>query len=234
MKSQELIETAINAGLSYFGPIKYRVKNDDWRYNVGLWTGQVWSFDCLGFVHCLVNGFTGDKAKLGGGAVMDKFVTSTTEIKTLEDYTYDISADFREMTPGELVYMPGHVGLYVGNVQPFDDGRVFNVAECCYSSFGGGGMLTYVTDQGVRLNHRNGSSAGYWTRHGKFYRVDYTDAADPGIITEDLKPADVLNLANDVFVGKWGNNPEREKAITEKYGKEIYRKVQDIMNILYK
>lgn len=236
MKSNELCQTAIKAGMSEFGTIKYRTNPNDWRYNVGLWTeAKCWSFDCLGFVHCMVNGFVGDKGKLGGGAVMDEFVLSTTEIKTLEDYTYDISGDFSRITKGELLYMPGHVGLYVGDVEPFGDGRVFNVAECCYSSFGGGGMLTYVQDNGLRYNHRNGSNAGYWTRHGKFYRVDYTDSMDTDVIEPDnITPADVLNIANDVFIGTYGNDPYRKQKIIALYGEETHRKVQDIMNILYR
>ena len=182
----------------------------------------------------MVNGFCGDRTKLGGGAVMDQFVTNATENVTLWDYCYDQSQDFRNKIPGELLYMSGHVGLLIPECEPFNDGRVFNVAECCYSSFGGGGMLTYVTENGMRLNHRAGSSAGYWTYHGKFHRVDYTDQKDEIIIPEGLSPADTLSLVEDVFVGKWGNNPERKNRITEKYGAETYRKVQDIINILYR
>lgn len=232
MKSNDLCQTAIQAGLSQFGRIKYRTGND-WRYNVGLWTGDHWSFDCLGFVHCMVNGFCGDKSKLGGGAVMDKFVTNCTEIQTLNDYCYDVSSDFSSIKPGELLYMNGHVGLYVGDVQPFGDGRIFNVAECCYSSFGGGGMLTYVQDNGLRYNHRNGSNAGYWEKHGKFYRVDYTDIPEP-IEPDEITPQDKLNIVNDVFIGAYGNDPYRSEKLIALYGNDVQRTVQDIINLLYR
>lgn len=238
MKASEVCSTAIAAGLGKFGPIKYRTKSGDWRYNVGLWTGACWSFDCLGFVHCMVNGFVGNKAELGGGAVMDEFVTHSDELTTLSRYCYDVSGDFRNLTPGELLYMDGHVGLYVGNIEPFGDGRIFNVAECCYSSWGGGGLLSYVGPSGERVNHKGGSQAGYWTRHGKFYRVDYDEAApvvpDPDEPIPECTPADILNIVNDTFVGVYGNNPDREKVLTEKYGKTVYRQVQDILNILYR
>lgn len=231
MKANELCKTAIAAGLGEFGSIKYRV-GDDWRYNVGLWTGDCWSFDCLGFVHCMVNGFCGNRAELGGGAVMDQFVTSTTEIKTLLDYCHDISNNFNNIKPGELLYMNGHVGLYVGTVQPFNDGRVFNVAECCYSSFGGGGMLTYVDETGRRFNHKGGTQAGTWERHGQFYRVDYTSDPVPDPVP-DVTPAKLLDIVNEVFVGTFGNNPERRNKLTQMYGEDVYRRVQDIINLLY-
>ena len=112
MKSLEICDTAMKAGLSDFGKIKYRT-GDDWRYNVMLWTGDHWSCDCLGFVHTMVNGFCGDRTKLGGGAVMDSFVTNATENVTLWDYCYEQSQDFRNKIPGELLYMSGHVGLLI-------------------------------------------------------------------------------------------------------------------------
>lgn len=228
MKASDLCFTAREAGLSKFGRIKYK---NVYPYNVGYWNGENWTFDCLGFVHCMVNGFNGDKTKLGGGAVMDKFVTNTTEIETLYEHCYDQSYNFNEIKKGELIYMKGHVGLYIGDYEPFEDGRIFNVAETCYSSFGGGGMLTYVSPTGTRLNHKGGSSAGNWEQHAKFYRVEYDDEI---IIPTQATPQDIMNIANDVFIGKYGNNPEREKKIVSLYGEDTYRKVQDIMNIIYR
>lgn len=232
MKASELCVTAKRAGLGEFGPIKYRTKKGDWRYNVGLWTGEHWSMDCLGFVHTMVNGFCGNKSQLGGGAVMDEFVTNTTEPETFYNYCYDQSYNFNKLIAGELLYMPDHVGLYIGDCEPFNDGRIFNVAECCQSSFGGGGMLTYVSPTGTRYNHKRGVSAGTWTAHSKFYRVDYTEEEVTPIIEVD--PATVLNIVNDTFIGVYGNNPLREREITKKYGHDVYRKVQDIINILYR
>lgn len=232
MKASELCQTAKRAGLSEFGTIRYRTRKGDWRYNVGLYVDGVWSFDCLGFVHCMVNGFCGNKEQLGGGAVMDEFVTNATEAQTLYNYCYDQSYNFTKLTAGELLYMDGHVGLYIGECEPFNDGRIFNVAECCYSSFGGGGMLTYVSPTGTRYNHKGGATAGAWSAHAKFYRVDYKEEEVTPIIEVD--PATVLNIVNDTFIGVYGNNPLREKEITKKFGKDTYRKVQDIINILYR
>ena len=228
MKASELCFTAREAGLSKFGRIKYK---NVYPYNVGYWNGEYWTFDCLGFVHCMVNGFTGDKTKLGGGAVMDRFVTNAPEKDTLYEYCYDQSYNFNNIKKGELLYMDGHVGLYVGDYEPFEDGRIFNVAETCYSSFGGGGMLTYVSPTGTRLNHKGGVTAGAWEQHAKFYRVEYDDDI---IIPTQVTPQDIMNIANDTFIGKYGNNPERENKITSLYGADTYRKVQDIMNILYR
>ena len=66
----------------YWGISKYRKDDTEtnygWEYNVGKWENNSWHSDCLGFVHIAVNGFKGDKTKLGGGAIMNDFVYSTT------------------------------------------------------------------------------------------------------------------------------------------------------------
>ena len=92
-------------------------------------------------------------------------------------------------------------------------------------------MLTYVSPTGTRYNHKGGATAGAWSAHAKFYRVDYSEEVTPII---DVDPATVLNIVNDTFIGVYGNNPLREKEITKKFGYDVYRKVQDIINILYR
>ena len=235
MKASDLCVTARRAGLSEFGPIEY---DNTYPNNVMKWhpDGGYWTADCLGFVHTMVNGFAGNKSELGGGAVMDDFVLMSDEYTTLSKYCYDASANFNYLVPGEFLYMPGHVGLYIGECEPFGDGRIFNVAECCYSSWGGGGLLSYVNTNGARVNHKGGSQSGWWTQHAKLYRVDYDGTPEPAPEPdpEGLTPAQILNIVNDTFVGKYGNNPQREETLVKKFGKTVHRQVQDILNILYR
>lgn len=233
MKASDLIITARKAGLREYGVINY---DNHYPYNVMKWNyaEQCWTCDCLGFVHTLINGFCGDRSILGGGAVMDDFVCYSDEITTITQYCYDQSSDFNIIDPGEILYMPGHVGLYIGECEPLGDGRKFNVAECCYSSFGGGGMLTWVDADGLRRNHKNGATAGYWTRHGKCVRVEY-DIDDPDDREEpEFTPQEILTAVNETFAGAYGNNPYRKDKLTDKFGETGYRKVQDIINILYR
>lgn len=235
MKASELCLTGYKAGLSEFGKIKYdnTYPNNVMKYH---YAEGFWTCDCLGFLHTLINGFCGNKNQLGGGAVMDDFVNYSNEQTTIYKYGYDVSGNFKNIIPAEMLYMDGHVGLYIGDHIPFNDGRVFNVAECCCNSFGGGGMLTYVDPDGTRRNNKGGYSAGYWEKHAKCVRVDYDDA---DIIIPDsdkviLTPADILNITNDTFIGVYGNNPEREETLIKQFGVTAHRQVQDILNILYR
>ncbi len=226
MKSNELCLTAKNVALGKFGKTRYL---NHYPYNVGKYENGIWSFDCLGFVHTMVNGFAGDKSKIGGGAVMDGFVLNTTEINTLNNYCYDISSNFNHIDAGELLYKTGHVGLFIGEIQPFNDGRIFNTAECALSF--GGVILTYTSETGGRYYHKGGTMAGSWSRHGKFYRVDYVKEKEK---TQDILPVEVLNIVNDTFIGRYGNDPERRETLINLYGTAVRNKVQDIMNILYR
>lgn len=228
MKASKICEIATNTALGNYGKVMYRNGSayiPDYRYNVMLWVNNAWHCDCLGFVHTMVNGFTGDKSKLGGGAVMDNFVLNSDEYTTLTKYCKEASNNFKSIVKGEFLYMSGHVGLYIGEIKPFKDGRVFNTAECTLA-FGGGAMLTYVDNSGRRYNHKGGTQSAAWEKHAKFSAVDYST-------DKTLKPLEIIDIVKDVLNGKYGNNPKRQETIAKKYGEKIYRKVQDIINILF-
>jgi len=156
-----------------YGPTAYRC-GDTYEYNVGLWTGWTWSFDCLGFVHTIVNGFIGDKSVLGGGAVMDEFVLDSNEAETLYDYCSVIGqfpvAELKPSTLLEMHQSAGHVGLYVGDL-----GHV-NTIECS-----GGGVQWSWTDlsNGCCYNEKGGYFRQQWENWGEFDRVDYGTQPQP-------------------------------------------------------
>ena len=121
--------------------------------------------------------------------------------------------------------MSGHVGIYTGDIQPFNDGRIFNTAECTLA-FGGGAMLTYVDTNGKRFNHKDGTQSGKWEKHAKFNFISYETQ-------KELTPVQILDITKDVVNGKYGNNPKRKETLVNKYGNTIYRKIQDLINLLY-
>lgn len=224
-----LLDRAKKVALGQYGKTRY---NNSYPYNVGFWNGDTWSFDCLGFVHTIINGFVGDRSLLGGGAVMDDFVLMTPEHETIYNYCTDISNDFGYIAPGEILQNPGHVGLYLGDYIPFSDGRVFNTAECT-TAFGGGVILTYVDQYGQRYNHKGGvSGVKPYTVHGKCNRVIYgnTPTPAPG---KDPTHIEILDICYDVMMGNYGTNPDRKNALIAEYGETVQRKVQDIINLLY-
>lgn len=232
MNNIDLCELAIDVCLGKYGNTVYCNTPGD---NVMVWHKEIdaWKADCLGFVHTMVNGFSGNKYVPGGGAVMDAFVLMSDEATTLYKYCYDISSNFGKIIRGELLQMPTHVGLFVGDIEPFADGRIFNTCECT-PKWGGGCLLSYTDDYGTRYNQMGGAYGGNWNYHGKFNRVEYNPDQSDIPVSDGVTPYTILNLCIDILNGKYGYNPEREKEITKKYGYDVYRKAQDIINILYR
>ena len=90
--------------------------------------------------------------------------------------------------PGVLVFLPGHVGVYIG------DGYVIEAKGHAY-----GVIRTKLAGRG-------------WKNWGKCPWITYPQSAAP----EPAKPAKktVDELAKEVIAGKWGNGDERKKRLT--------------------
>ena len=180
---KDIAEMAFKMATDVFGKSKYRkydtADNYGWEYNVGKWEDGYWHSDCLGFVHICVNGFTGDKTKLGGGAVMDEFVLSSDEWTTLHKYCSNWGGyPVQKLKPGSLVQNSGHVGLYIGDHEVND--RKYNVAECTLA-LAKGWLLTWVdVKTGDRYSYQGGGRlATGWATWGEFDMVDYTIQPEP-------------------------------------------------------
>lgn len=116
-------------------------------------------FDCVCFIKAVLFwNWKGNFNATYGGAIYDRN-TDYTE-KGLLNVCSFVSNNFEIIIPGELVYMPGHVGVYIGKGQ---------VIECSpkwkngvqYSNLGN--IAKYKTG-----NYR------VWTSHGKLPGVDYS------------------------------------------------------------
>ena len=243
IKASDLIKVATDVCMGTYGATAY---NNTYPYNVGKWDGSQWSFDCLGFVHTMVNGFSGDKTKLGGGAVMDSFVNSCNEASTLASCTTYSKFNGSALKKGELLQTSGHVGLYIGDYEvKRSNGTVdvYNTAECTVS-WNGGCLLSWVDiSNGNRYNKKGGTYRSTWNYHGQLGRVDYSDQTDTTQAettveesTADvtvLTPAEKLQTAIDVINGKWDKNPTRKEKLTAAYGSDVAIQIQNLVNAAY-
>ncbi len=239
IKSKALVQQAIDTCLNKYGPTAY---NNTYPYNVGKWNGTRWTFDCLGFVHTHVNGFSGDKTKLGGGAVMDDFVNCCTEAATLASCTTYSKFTGKALKPGELLQTSTHVGLYIGDYEvKRSNGTVdvYNTAECT-TSWGGGCLLSWVDPStGYRYNKKGGVFRSIWNYHGELSRVDYSDQEEAAeIMPEPEGAAPEVELTAELAIQtaleverlEWGVNPTRREKLTAKFGTDGAIMIQDIVN----
>ena len=137
-------------------------------------TADTYGFDCVCLIKGVLWGWNGNASKVYGGAGYAINGVPDIGADNMITKCSGISTDFSKIVPGEAVWMPGHIGVYIG------DGLA---VEC-----------TPKWDNKVQITACNCSKAGYnrrnWTKHGKLPYIEYvseTAAAKPG--TADTKPS---------------------------------------------
>lgn len=123
---------------------------DQYAYNknrsskINAASSATFGFDCCGVVKSVIWGFNGDVTKaLGGAKYKSNGLNDVTEHGLFELCTYK-SNDLDNIIPGELLYMKGHCGIYVGNGE---------VVECT-PSWKDGVQITKLSDR-------------KWLKHGR-------------------------------------------------------------------
>ncbi|MGN0998382.1 MAG: hypothetical protein ACI4PO_02370, partial [Faecousia sp.] len=77
-------------------------------------TEDTFGFDCVCFFKALLWGWSGDASQVYGGAVYKSNGVPDIGTEQMLALCTDVSDDFSTIVPGELLYQPGHVGIYVG------------------------------------------------------------------------------------------------------------------------
>lgn len=105
----------------------------------------------------------------------------------------NVSTNFKGIVPGELVWMTGHIGVYLR------DGVVIE----CTPKWKNGVQMSYLNN-GLNDNVY-GLPERKWTKHGMLTKyIDYADKQ----YTENSTNA-FLKLINDIIDGQYGNGQER-------------------------
>lgn len=175
---------------------------------------DTWAFDCNNLVLSILRGWCGDETKVYGGADYSNPKWYTTE--DLINSCSDVSKNFNIIERGELVWIRGHVGVYIGNGI---------VVECTPKWLN----CVQFTNLGNLTQYKNGHYR-IWTKHGKLPFVTYNQSG------EQLQP--ITNkksneeIAREVIAGKWGNGLERKKRLTD--AGYDYKAIQSIVNKLMK
>ena len=121
---------------------------------------DVFGFDCVCLVKGVLWGWDGDKNDRYGGAVYASDGVPDVGTEGMIGLCKGVSTDFSALSVGELLWMQGHVGVYVGNGKCVE----------CTPSWKDGVQVTDV------LNIVSGSTVGHrWTKHGKLPFVQYAD-----------------------------------------------------------
>jgi hypothetical protein len=162
---------------------------------------DTFGFDCVCFIKGILWGWSGDKSKVYGGASYAVNGVPDIDANAIIKKCSEVSTDFSKVIPGEIVWMTGHVGIYIG------DGLVVE----CTPSWANDVQITAVGNMGKK----DGYNSRKWTKHGKLPYVDYSD--------QTAKP----KVTYQVYAGgKWwgeitGYNEVNSNGYAGVFGKDI-------------
>lgn len=149
-------------------------------------SADTFGFDCVCLIKGVLWGWTGDKAKVYGGAKYATNGVPDVDANTMINLCSEVSTDFSKIEIGEAVWTNGHIGVYIGNGL---------AVEC-----------TPAWKNKVQITACNCSKPGYktrkWKKHGKLPYIDYTVASTAP--TKTSKPKlDIATSYNKSMAGKY-------------------------------
>ena len=130
-------------------------------------SADTYGWDCVCLIKGILWGWTGDPNKNYGGAVYCSNGVPDIGADTIITKCKNVSTDFNNIEVGELVWMPGHVGVYIGN----------GLAVECSPKWANKVQITACNCSKTGYNTRT------WKKHGKLPYIDYVSTIVPEIET---------------------------------------------------
>lgn len=217
MRASELTERALNIARNYktsyiwggFGsPItdatlaraaKAYTKNAEkgWIAAARRYQGnpKAFYFDCVGLIKGILWGWNGDPYKTYGGvkyptaAAVQAGACPDTNANGMIGLCSNVSSNFAGIVPGAVVWMSGHIGIYIGD----------GLAVECTPKWANGVQITAVGNIGKKAGYNTRT----WTKWGKLPFVTYEEAID--VNKEELRAMirevvrEVLDEVNPVY-----------------------------------
>lgn len=160
-------------------------------------SADTFGFDCVCLIKGILWGWTGDKSKTYGGAVYASNGVPDIGADSMIGKCKNVSTgNWGNMTPGEALWVPGHIGVYIGD----------GLAAECSPAFENDVQITAVGNIGKKAGYNTRT----WQKHGRLPYVDYSDAG--GSATVVTPPA---SGGETVYTVKKGDTLS---AIAAKYG----------------
>lgn len=131
---------------------------------------NTFGFDCVCLIKGLLWGWCGDAAKTYGGAAYASNGVPDINADQMIAACSGVSADFSAIRVGEAVWVPGHIGIYVG------DGLCVE----CTPKWKDGVQVTAV----LNLGNKEGYHGRTWRKHGCLPYVSYADPAVKSVRVE--------------------------------------------------
>lgn len=161
-------------------------KNPERTELINAATDKTFGFDCVGLIKGILWGWNGNARKTYGGAVYCSGGVPDTDADTLLRMCKEISADFKNIAVGEVVWTDGHIGIYIGN----------GLAVECTPAFNDRVQITAVKNIGIKKGYNQRT----WKKHGKLPFVTYPATGKKPKNTETKKSVAAFRIGDKVSV----------------------------------
>lgn len=122
-------------------------------------SSDTFGFDCVCLIKGVLWGWNGDKSKGYGGAKYTSNGVPDIGADSIINVCSSVSTDFTHIEVGELLWMKGHVGIYIGD----------GLAIECTPAWKNNVQITAVKNVGTK----KGYNSRKWTKHGKLPYLKY-------------------------------------------------------------
>ncbi len=156
-------------------------------------------FDCVCLVKAVLWGWCGDTEQVYGGARYCSNGVGDMPVEEFANRCSDVSSDFSSIQKGELLFCPGHIGVYLGN----------GLCCECTPKWENRVQITAVKN----IGEIKGYNSRAWKTHGKFGKIEYTEEAVYGDVNGDgiINAEDYRLLRDAVLMGKPLTDEQKKK-----------------------
>ena len=117
------------------------------------------AFDCVGLIKAILWDWCADETRIYGGATYKSNGVPDIGTESIINRCSDVSTDFSKIQAGELLWMSGHVGIYIGNGYAIE-------ATSAWDAKVQKSVVTNIKSAGSAHGRK-------WTKHGKLPWVEY-------------------------------------------------------------
>lgn len=123
-------------------------------------SSDTFAFDCVNLIKGILWNWHGDRFATYGGAVYASNGVPDIDADQMINRCSEVSANFANIKPGEMLWKSGHAGIYIG------DGLGVECTPAWYDKV----QITAVGN----IGRVSGYNVRQWSRHGKLPWIDYT------------------------------------------------------------
>ena len=158
---------------------------------------NTFAFDCVCFIKALLWGWEGNSAHIYGGATYVSGGVPDINEKKMIQLCQEVTENFDSIEMGEVVWMQGHIGIYIGS------GLVVE----CTPKWNEGVQITALHN----MTKKTGYNGRVWTSHGKLPYVQYEKTftltlpvLEKGMKGEQVRSLQMLLIGHGYDCGKHG------------------------------